>query len=560
MARLTSLHIASKLTLIVALFGIALALCLGGAFLGAQKMADLARGTHEVNQELAQALGGRAEFERFRGLVRAAPAELDLDKQTAMKADAEAMLGAMRERFVALQEHFDPARAEMSGRAIAALDGVSDGAGRVFDLSASFAQDQAVEVLNGDFAAAAVTMDEAVSALVEASRTRALTQLAELDDTKSVMLAGLGLLTLVSVVVAGGYGVAVARNVARRLNGLTSAIARLSDQDLATEVPSASDADEIGEIARGVEVFRQKLVENEDLRREQEEKAQQELERARRLDRLGNSFDQSVQATLERVSGSTDTVRGTASTMRQQADEAQGRAGSVSAAAEQSSAGVQSAAASSDELSASITEIARQVGDTADIAREAVAQATATNKSIEGLSAAATRVGEVMELIGQIASQTNLLALNATIEAARAGEAGKGFAVVASEVKALANQTAGATEEIAAQIEAMQSETRSAVEAIAAITRTIERINKISTSVSAAVEQQSAATQEIARSINEVASSTQDVTSNIHAVNVATKQTGQSAMEVEVAVDALKGEFSTLAEQVSTFLRDMKAA
>ena len=221
---------------------------------------------------------------------------------------------------------------------------------------------------------------------------------------------------------------------------------------------------------------------------------------------------------------------------------------------------MQSAASSGDELSASIEEIARQIGTTADVAREAVNQAVTTNQSIEGLSAAASRVGEVMDLIGQIASQTNLLALNATIEAARAGDAGKGFAVVASEVKALANQTAQATEEIAAQIGAMQSATRGAVEAIAAITQTIERISEISASVSAAVEEQSAATQEIARAINEVASGTQEVTVNILAVDTSTKETGHSAGEVQVAVDALQSEFNTLTDQVAGFLRDMKAA
>jgi|UPI000683746B methyl-accepting chemotaxis protein len=384
---------------------------------------------------------------------------------------------------------------------------------------------------------------------------------------KSEILAPAKSLLIWSLVVGSGVlvllvagGVLVARQITVPILRLTSVMDVLSSGDLSGEIPATERRDEIGAMARSVDFFKQKLTENEALQREQQAAAQRDLERAKRLDSLGSDFDQSVQDLTRRVSGSADALRSTASTMRAQADEAQSRAGAVAAAAEQSSVNVQSAASSGDELSASIEEIARQIGTTADVAREAVNQAVTTNQSIEGLSAAASRVGEVMDLIGQIASQTNLLALNATIEAARAGDAGKGFAVVASEVKALANQTAQATEEIAAQIGAMQSATRGAVEAIAAITQTIERISEISASVSAAVEEQSAATQEIARAINEVASGTQEVTVNILAVDTSTKETGHSAGEVQVAVDALQSEFNTLTDQVAGFLRDMKAA
>lgn len=363
---------------------------------------------------------------------------------------------------------------------------------------------------------------------------------------------------VVALLIVGG--VVVARGITVPIRNLTGVMGVLAGGDLTPEVPATDRRDEIGGMARSVDYFKNKLVENEAMQRDQQEASQRELQRAERLNTLGSGFDQAVSAVIGRVAGSAEALLSSASTMRSQADEAQARATIVAGAAEESAASVQSAAASGDQLSASIGEIARQVGDTAGIAREAVAQATATNQSIESLSAAANKVGEVMDLIGQIASQTNLLALNATIEAARAGEAGRGFAVVASEVKALANQTASATDEIAAQIEAMQSETRGAVEAISAITRTIERISEISASVSAAVEEQSAATQEIARAINDVSAGTQEVTTNILAVDTATKETGQSASEVATAVDALQTEFETLKGQVSSFLSDMKAA
>ncbi|MEQ9333116.1 methyl-accepting chemotaxis protein [Thalassobaculum sp.] len=368
-------------------------------------------------------------------------------------------------------------------------------------------------------------------------------------------------LTVVAVVILLIIGgVLVARGITVPIRKLTDVMGLLAGGDLSVSITALDRRDEIGGMARSVDYFKRKLVENESLQREQAEAASREQARAERLNGLSAQFDRAVNDVIARVTDSTDALLTSATAMRSQADESQSRATLVASAAEESAASVQSAAASGDQLSASIGEIARQVGDTAQIAREAVSQATTTNVSIQGLSAAAAKVSEVMELIGQIASQTNLLALNATIEAARAGDAGKGFAVVASEVKALANQTAGATEEIAAQIEAMQAETRGAVEAIEAITGTIERISEISGSVSAAVEEQSAATQEIARAINDVSSGTQEVTSNILAVDTATKATGQTASEVASAVAALQVEFKTLTGQVSDFLEDMKAA
>jgi methyl-accepting chemotaxis protein len=232
----------------------------------------------------------------------------------------------------------------------------------------------------------------------------------------------------------------------------------------------------------------------------------------------------------------------------------------VSAATEEASANVSTISSTANELTASIQEIATQVNRSADIAAEAVAEVRATNQTMESLSHGADRIGEVVNLINDIASQTNLLALNATIEAARAGEAGKGFAVVANEVKHLANQTAKATGEIAQQIQGIQGETREAVEAMGRITAVINQINEMSSAIASAIEEQGAAIQEVARNVDQAAQGTREVASNITQVVEAAGHTGTMAVQVQTAAGMLTGESDKLRHSVESFLSGVKAA
>ena len=275
--------------------------------------------------------------------------------------------------------------------------------------------------------------------------------------------------------------------------------------------------------------------------------------------RLADSFEKNIGGIVDVVASASTEMLSTSEAMAASAEETSAQGATVATAAQQASANVQTAASAAEELSASIAEISRQVEESAKISQSAVEEAKRTNETVEGLSAAGQKIGEVVELISDIASQTNLLALNATIEAARAGEAGKGFAVVASEVKNLANQTAKATDEIGSQIASLQGVTKEAATAIAGIGETIGKISEIATAIASAVEEQHAATGEIANNVQEAASGTQEVTSNIEGVNTASQQSGAAAADVQKAAGELSTQAETLRGEVDKFLLEVRA-
>lgn len=344
----------------------------------------------------------------------------------------------------------------------------------------------------------------------------------------------------------------------RRIAGLTTDIAKGQTN---LSVPGQDRKDELGNLARSVEVFRKNLIETEELRNEQERAKQQaEIEKRKMMNRLADDFEAAVRDVVTSVARSAEEMSQFSKTLNSTADQTSHRAGTVATASEQAAANVSTVATATEELSASISEITRQVSDSSHTAAAAVDEARSTNKVVSSMALAAQKIGDVVQLISEIANQTNLLALNATIEAARAGEAGKGFAVVASEVKSLASQTAKATEEITAQISAMQNVASDAVKAINGISGTIEKINCISSSIAAAVEQQSAATVEISRNVQEAAVGTKEVSSNIGAVTIAAGETGQIAGNVLQAASLLQDESRRLKSEVEGFISKVRSA
>jgi methyl-accepting chemotaxis protein len=286
-------------------------------------------------------------------------------------------------------------------------------------------------------------------------------------------------------------------------------------------------------------------------------------ERERRQTKVAaaiKTFDGEMKQALDTFGASAKKMEGTANTLSHSAEEVTRRTTTVAAASEEASVNVQTVASAAEELSSSVVEISRQVAESTRITGEAVDQANRTNLTVQGLSEAAVKIGDVVKLIADIASQTNLLALNATIEAARAGEAGKGFAVVAAEVKNLANQTGRATGDITQQINAIQDATKESVSAIKAIAETISRVNEIATAISAAVEEQGAATQEIARNVSEASMGTQEVSSNIVGVNQSVDETRRVAKDALGAAEDMSRQSDRLRTQVQGFFTNIREA
>jgi len=350
--------------------------------------------------------------------------------------------------------------------------------------------------------------------------------------------------------------------IARPIAALTKSMLELAEGNLAVVLPGLGRKDEVGDVAAAVEKF--KIVSEQKAHEEAEAKVKQDLivaqQRKADMHRLADTFEAAVGEIIETVSSASTQLEASASALTKTAERSQHVTTTVAAASEEASTNVNSVASATEELSSSVNEISRQVQDSARMANEAVGQARTTTDRVSELSKAASRIGDVVELINTIAGQTNLLALNATIEAARAGEAGRGFAVVASEVKALAEQTAKATGEIGQQISGIQSATLDSVTAIREISGTIEKLSEISSTIAAAVEEQGAATQEISRNVQQAAQGTHEVSSNIVDVQRGASETGSASSQVLSAAQSLSKDSNRLKLEVGKFLNTVRAA
>jgi methyl-accepting chemotaxis protein len=368
-----------------------------------------------------------------------------------------------------------------------------------------------------------------------------------------------GLLALSLVVGVGGLAFA-SRRIARPVGLITQAMRTVAEGDLAAEVPCRERDDEVGQLAATLAVFKENARAKDRIEAERHDEAGRKAVRQQAVEAAISAFAESIGRTLKAVVAAADEMRATSQEMSGTAQKVSQRGNAVASAAEQASGSVQAVAAAEEELAASIGEIGRQVSHAADISRGAVQAAADTTGKVKSLAEAAQRIGEVIQLIDEIASQTNLLALNATIEAARAGEAGKGFAVVAAEVKGLASQTAKATDEIRSQIKGVQAATTAAVAAISGIGAHIGEINAVSTAIASAIEQQGAATAQITQNTQSAARGTQDVSSNIAGVNTGVAHTSQAAELVLAAADGLRRQADDLRGEVDRFLGTIRAA
>ncbi|WP_160936336.1 methyl-accepting chemotaxis protein [Teichococcus coralli] len=388
--------------------------------------------------------------------------------------------------------------------------------------------------------------------------TMAMTE-ASWNRARAAFLAALGLALAVAVSAVASVLTLLSR-IVRPVQALTASVTRIAGGELDLEVPHRARRDELGSMAAAVETLRRGSAERLQLAEDQRQVQQQQIERAQRVDALLKSFEQETAGMLRMVATAASEMEATAGGMTKVAASGKDRANLVAGASERASGNVQTVAAAAEELSASIAEVARQVRDSAARAEQASAAAQQTDRTVRGLSEAAARIGDVVQLIAGIASQTNLLALNATIEAARAGEAGKGFAVVAGEVKNLASQTARATGEISQQIAAMQAETERTAQEIGGIAQMIVALNEATAVVAEAAGQQAEATREIGSAVAQAAVGTQEASHHAAGVSEDAERTGSAAQDVRGASSKLAEQAEGLRGRMEQFLAALRAA
>jgi methyl-accepting chemotaxis protein len=377
-----------------------------------------------------------------------------------------------------------------------------------------------------------------------------------MQTATSVRNISVGVVVLVSIIGAV-IALLFSKTITKPITSITAAMNVLAKGDNAVDIPYHARGDEIGDMAQAVKVFKDNAIERVRLEEEEKGHIKAREARQRKVNELTRNFDQVITNMLGKVKHSVEEMHGAANSLSANAEQTEQQSAAVSAATEEATANVQTVSAASTQLTASIDEISRQVSESSLILAEAVAQTQEANQKIESLAGAADEIGNVINLINDIADQTNMLALNATIEAARAGDAGKGFAVVASEVKTLASQTGEATEKIRNQITQVQAETNGAVETIKTVTDVINRVNELSTAIAGAVEEQNASTAEISRNVEEAARGTQEVSHNIQGVAQAASETGEMSQRVFNSASDLLTESDDLQTHVVKFLKDV---
>jgi methyl-accepting chemotaxis protein len=404
---------------------------------------------------------------------------------------------------------------------------------------------------------AALNKDLEALSRVYAERGKRLALDTDTNRQLALLLTGLGFVALIVVVIGV---LIISRSIARPLSVITATIKQVADGADNVEVPHTARTDEIGALARAIQIFKEAMDRNRNLNSQVVEESEARETRTRHIERSVEAFQGAMKDVVRAVTDSASSIRNTAQSIAQVASDASGQAVVAAGATEQASHSVNAVAGATEELSASVEEISRQVRQSATVVEQTGHRTDKSISEIESLAAATQRIDGVLALIQTIAEQTNLLALNATIEAARAGEAGRGFAVVAHEVKALAEQTAKATSEIGQNVTLIQTSTRSAVDAVREIGSAVRDINDVTSNIVSAVGQQDAATREISANAQSAAQGNETLVGNIASLSDAIEEASKAATSVLSASEDLTSTAEILSREVDTFFQNLRAA
>ncbi|MGB6433586.1 MAG: methyl-accepting chemotaxis protein [Bradyrhizobium sp.] len=558
---LARLSISAKLYAIVSFLFLVIASIGGFAFLEIRAINAAAQDIQAEWLPSVRWIGEmRTQSARFRAVLRdhlivEDADRADVDKNlVARKVDFEKAAKAYRELVSSATERELASRLEKDWQGfLAASDEVRSLVGKG-DLAAA-------KKINAEkVVPAGRAMDKTLVGLTEFNDKGAEAAGQTAEDTYWNAIRSMIVILVGGIVLGLGAAIYVTRDIRRGIGSILSPMGQLTEGELSVEIPHQGEPTEIGRIAAALQTFKEALL----AKRASDDAANADkaihLAGAQRISAATVDFEAMIGELVGSLATASTKLETSATTLSSTAEQSQKLTTMVAAASEEASTNVQSVASATEELSSSVNEISRQVQDSARMASEAVDQARKTNDRVGELSKAAARIDDVVVLINTIAGQTNLLALNATIEAARAGEAGRGFAVVASEVKALAQQTAKATDEIGLQIRGIQAATQESVDAIGEISGTIEKLSEVSSAIAAAVEEQGAATQEISRNVQQAAEGTQQVSSHITEVQRGASETGLASSQVLSAAQLLAGESDRLKSQVEKFLDAVRAA
>jgi methyl-accepting chemotaxis protein len=405
--------------------------------------------------------------------------------------------------------------------------------------------------------AARTLLDEVAKTAMEFSDSATTEAISGAAQAEGLRIGAGGLVTVLFL----GIALFASRAIGRPIRHIGSVLMQLANGHTDVAIPYTARGDEVGDTARAASVFKDSLLRMAEIETQQDEaEARAMAERKIEMNRLADTFEQTIGEIVNSVSSTSSQLESSASTLTKAAGVTKQLAGAVASAAEQASSNVRTVSEATEEISASTGEISRQSRTSSDMAQEAVRQAEKTDGRMMELLDAASRIGEVVNLITAIAGQTNLLALNATIEAARAGESGRGFSIVASEVKMLAKRTTEATEEIRAHVNGIQAASRDSVSSLKEIRGTISHLAEIAAAIAVAVDEQDATTHDISRNVKQVAQGTSQVAASILEVNKGASETGAASTDVLASARTLAGESSKLRAEAHNFLATVRAA